>query len=124
MSIPKDSLSNGSLNNLDKSSSLKKNGSLPNRPLNNFMDNPSTSKVINVLNNTTPTSSSQSVITIVDPGFQEPLLSQRKVVVSNPTVITEESQVSLLNKETVVSAKNEDERSQGIFKHIFCCLAP
>lgn len=165
MSIPYVSLPNDSLNNpMDKSSSSKKNGPLPNGSLNNFKDiEPSTSKVINVLNNKkekTPISS-YAVIAMVDPGFQDPLLSERKVVLSNSKIAKKEtplneeekpqdvsnpvshsiiadSQNSLLSEEVAASPNeitlekkenpfsevplNEDKRSQGIFKQIFCCI--
>ncbi|MGL4540540.1 MAG: hypothetical protein ACRCU0_06155 [Candidatus Rhabdochlamydia sp.] len=158
MSIPYVSLPNDSLNNpVDKPSSSKKNGPLPNGSLNNFKDiEPSTSKVINVLNNKkekTSIPSSYAVIAMVDPGFQDPLLSERTVVLSNSKITKEEksqvsnpvshsvianSQNSLLSEEVAASPNeitlekkenpfsevplNEDKRSQGIFKQIFCCI--
>ncbi len=166
MSIPYVSLPNDSLNNpVDKSSSSKKNGPLPNGSLNNFKDiEPSTSKVINMLNNTkqkTPIPPSYAVIAMVDPGFQDPLLSERTVVLSNSKITKEEislneeekpqdvsnpvshsviadSQDPLLREEVVASPNeiaskkkenpflevplNEDQRSQGVFKQIFCCI--
>lgn len=147
MSIPYGSLSNDSLNNLDKPSSSKKNNPLPNGSLNNLKDmEPSTSKVMNVLNNKkeeTSIPSSSHIAIIVDPDFQDPSLSKRTIVfstpeivkeevslneeeksqgISNPIVVTEDPQGSLLNEEVVISSKNEEERSRGIFKQIFCCV--